>query len=161
MEVEMDPFYAAFADRLQTMMRGLDEALTGLPPAALDWSPGPELNTLGVLAIHTAGATRFWIGEMAGADGSNRVRAQEFASRGQDAAALRARLDEVLAHSLGVLARLTPADLGAERTHPQSGQTCTVAWALLHALDHLSEHVGHAQMTRQLWLGRQPGSDQA
>jgi hypothetical protein len=26
----------------------------------------------------------------------------------------------------------------------------TAAWALLHALEHLREHVGHAQLTRQL-----------
>jgi hypothetical protein len=26
----------------------------------------------------------------------------------------------------------------------------TAAWALLHALDHLGEHVGHAHLTRQL-----------
>jgi len=26
-----------------------------------------------------------------------------------------------------------------------------VAWALLHALDHTAQHLGHMQITRQLW----------
>jgi hypothetical protein len=28
------------------------------------------------------------------------------------------------------------------------------AWALLHAVEHLSEHVGHAKLTKQLWERR-------
>ena len=31
-----------------------------------------------------------------------------------------------------------------------AGEPVTWAWALLHALGHLREHVGHAQLTRQL-----------
>ena len=33
----------------------------------------------------------------------------------------------------------------------------TAAWALIHALVHLREHVGHAELTRQLWDER-PGA---
>ena len=29
------------------------------------------------------------------------------------------------------------------------------AWALIHALEHLREHMGHAQLTRQLWEHRE------
>ena len=29
------------------------------------------------------------------------------------------------------------------------------AWALLHAVEHLREHMGHAQLTRQLWDERE------
>jgi hypothetical protein len=32
-----------------------------------------------------------------------------------------------------------------------ASEPVTAAWALLHALDHLREHVGHAQLTRQLF----------
>jgi hypothetical protein len=31
-----------------------------------------------------------------------------------------------------------------------SDEPVTAAWALLHALEHLREHVGHAQLTRDL-----------
>ena len=49
-------------------------------------------------------------------------------------------------------------DWGAERTpnrHPGSApETITAGWTLLHALDHLREHVAHLQLTRQLWDAR-------
>jgi len=42
-------------------------------------------------------------------------------------------------------------------TRSSSGQAEVVAgaWALLHAVEHLSEHSGHAQLTRQLWERRE------
>lgn len=147
----MDPFFTALYARLQEIHAGLDKALEGLDQGALDWSPGPEMNSLTVLATHVAASERYWIGDVAGGEPSGRVRAAEFETRGKDAAALRARLTEVLDHSHGVLARLTAADLGRECYAPILGDTHTVAWALLHALDHAAEHMGHCQMIRQLW----------
>ena len=45
-------------------------------------------------------------------------------------------------------------DPGATGTAPWrtdgADEPVTAAWALLHALEHLREHVGHAQLTRQL-----------
>jgi hypothetical protein len=34
--------------------------------------------------------------------------------------------------------------------------TITAGWALNHALAHTALHIGHAQITRQLWDARQP-----
>jgi hypothetical protein len=31
------------------------------------------------------------------------------------------------------------------------GTTVTAAWALIHAVEHLQEHVAHAELTRQVW----------
>jgi uncharacterized damage-inducible protein DinB len=150
----MEPIYAALYDRLQGLHAELHKALEGLDPAALDWSPGPEMNSLAILAAHVAGAERFWIGDVVAGDDSGRVRAAEFETRGQDAAALQARLAETLAYSHAVLSGLTTADLGRECNTPDGEYTYTVAWALLHALEHTAEPVGHCQMIRQLWHNR-------
>ena len=72
---------------------GLFQAIEGLPPAALDWVPGPDTNSLAVLAVHVTGATRYWIGDVAGRD-----RDAEFQVRDLDATALKARLTEALAY---------------------------------------------------------------
>ncbi len=151
----MESFIEAYADRLKELMHGLDQALTGLPTEALDWSPGPELNSLTVLATHVAGATRYWIGDVVGQAPSDRDREREFQSVGHNEVVVRARLADVLAYSQQVLQGLTTADLTAERHSTRHGHSFTVAWALLRALDHLAEHVGHAQMTRQLWVQQQ------
>ena len=40
----MHPIYAAYLDRLEALHADIAQALAGLPPAALDWSPAPEIN---------------------------------------------------------------------------------------------------------------------
>jgi uncharacterized damage-inducible protein DinB len=147
----MLPMFEAYFERLEALHGGVKQALDGLPAEALDWVPGPDMNSLCVLVMHLAGAERYWIGDVAGEDLSGRVRDDEFRAAGLDGDALVRRLDEVLAHSRGVLERLSAADLDAEHISPRDGRTFTVAWALWHALEHTALHLGHAQIVRQLW----------
>jgi hypothetical protein len=30
----------------------------------------------------------------------------------------------------------------------------TVRWSILHVIEHTAQHVGHMQLTRQLWLAK-------
>jgi hypothetical protein len=46
-----------------------------------------------------------------------------------------------------------PFDATASRPVPDD-EPVSAAWALLHALEHLREHVAQAQLTRQLWQRR-------
>ena len=146
-----DAFVAAYTERLTLLLDGLEQAITGLPAAALAWSPGTDANTLTVLAVHVSGATRYLIGEVVGGEPSGRVRAAEFTTAGLDEAALTAQLRGAREVALRVVGGLTTADLARPVYSPQHDRHATVAWALLRCLDHLAEHVGHAQMTRQLW----------
>lgn len=147
----MIPILDSYFDRLEEMLEAIKQGIDGLPVEALDWSPGAGMNSLGVLAVHVAGSTRYWIGDVAGEEPSGRVRDVEFESRAMDAGALQARLDATLAHSRSVLARLTHDDLVAVRGTFRDGKPYTGAWALWHALEHAAQHVGHVQITRQLW----------
>ena len=151
----MEPFFADFYVRLSGVHEEIDRTLADLPREALDWSPGPEMNTPAVLVAHIAGAERYLMGDVIAVDPSNREREAEFATAGKDGAELREMLAATLAYSRAVLERLTPADLSELRTSPRSGQSHTVAWTLLHALDHTAEHMAHLQMTRQLWQQQQ------
>ena len=38
-----------YLDRLEALHAGLEEAIAGLPVEALDWVPGPGMNSLAVL----------------------------------------------------------------------------------------------------------------
>jgi len=157
----MRPILEEYWGRLQSLHEGIEGAIEGLPQVALDWVPGPGMNSLGVLVAHIAGAERYWIGDVAGRDPSGRDRAAEFRTQGLDGTALRARLSMVLAHSRAVLAGLTLAELEALRVSPRNGQKFTVAWALAHALEHTALHLGHIQITRQLWDKYQTEQDVA
>ncbi|NJN96508.1 MAG: DinB family protein, partial [Anaerolineales bacterium] len=97
-----------------------------------------------------AGSERYWVGEIAGGAPAQRDRPAEFRTEKVDGAALQARLDASLSHSRATLARLTLADLETRR--PAMDRTeVTVAWALLHSLEHVATHLGQMQMTRRMW----------
>ncbi|MCK4452103.1 MAG: DinB family protein [Anaerolineae bacterium] len=140
-----------YLERLQALHADIERAIGGLPPPALDWVPGPDMNSLGILAVHVAGAERYWIGDVVGRDPSGRDRAVEFRTRGLDAATLKVRLAETLAHSQTVLEGLTLPDLEATQVSSRDGREFTVAWCLAHALEHTALHLGQMQITRQLW----------
>jgi uncharacterized damage-inducible protein DinB len=146
----MLPILTDYLERLQNLHTQMQQAIAGLPPAALNWTPGPEMNSLAVLVVHTAGSQRYWIGEVAGRDPANRDREAEFRVQGWDEANLLELLAASLAHSQATLARLTLPDLEGQRL-ALDGREVTVAWVLWHALGHTALHTGQMQLTRQLW----------
>ncbi len=148
----MEQLLSEVIDRLEAVHRAIDGVLTDLPDAALDWSPGPEMNSLAVLLAHTLGAERYWIGDVAGGEPSGRDREAEFRTAGRTTVDFAAQAQAVLAHSRNVLTRLTAADLVGARTAPLFGQRVTAGWAILHGLEHTALHAGHMEITRQLWL---------
>ena len=153
--ITLQPLFDSYLERLQNLHADIRHAIEGLPVEALDWSPGHEMNSLAVLATHTAGAERYWIGDVIARNDSHRDRAAEFRARAIDSATLLERLDAVLASSHRVLEGLTLSDLETTRIVPRDGSEVTVAWALLHTLEHTAIHLGHMQLVRQLWEQRQ------
>lgn len=148
----MEPVCTALYAQLQDTFSTIEETISGLDADALNWPPGPDMNSLAVLATHVAGATRYWVGEVAGGESAGRNRAAEFETSAADGAELRSLLATTLAHTEGVLSRLSAEDLA--RTVMARGESHTVAAALLRALGHAAEHKGHMQMIRQLWEQR-------
>jgi uncharacterized damage-inducible protein DinB len=143
--------FVNYMERLQRLHADVEGAIAGLPQEALDWVPGSEMNSIAVLVVHLTGAERYWIGDVVGREPSGRDRAAEFRVQGLDEAALKRRLDETLAYCRGIVEKLTLQDLEAIRTSPRDGQQFTVAWSLLHTLEHTAIHLGHIQIVRQLW----------
>ena len=150
----MNLFLDAWPDCLEAQLEEFAQQLEGLPPAALDWSPGADMNSLAVLTVHTCGSTRFWLEEVCLGASPTRDRDSEFATRAMDAAALQARLRSCAAQSRAAVARITEADLAQLHQTPYRDEQVNVAWALLHILEHVGQHLGHAQLTRQLWQQR-------
>jgi uncharacterized damage-inducible protein DinB len=142
--------FEAYAEFLAHLHQEAEKLIADLPPDALNWQPLPEMNSIAVLIVHLTGAERYWIGDVAASDPSDRDRDAEFEVTGLDAEALIERLrasDEYIASAINAFSL---DDLLAERTSPRDGRTFTVGWALLHALEHTAMHVGHIQMTRQI-----------
>lgn len=145
----MEPFYQVYFEHIEGLHREIAKTLDGLDPAALDWAPVAEQNSLTALAVHTAGAERFWISQIIGGEPFARDREAEFRTRGETAADINPLLDETLERSRRVLDGLKAADLEQPRAHPRDGSPRTVGWVLAHVLEHEALHLGHMQVIRQ------------
>ena len=153
----MDQFFVDYLERLQTLDKDFVASFDGLPAEALDWIPGEEMNSFVILVVHTTAAARYWIGDVPLGEPSGRQRSEEFKAQGLSSDELKARFATLETYVAGALERLNVADLGKtiRYNHPMNGaQETTIGSALLHALDHTALHLGHAQITRQLWEQR-------
>ncbi|MBI1282254.1 MAG: DUF664 domain-containing protein [Anaerolineaceae bacterium] len=154
----MHRFFEDYVDRLTSLHNDYKKAIDGLNVEALDWVPGAEMNSLCVMIVHMTAVERYLVGDMAAHINSNRVRVAEFQAKGLDEATLTKRMDDALAFVKDTVTNFTLEDLTAVREIPAGGnrpatllETLTVGWALEHALSHTALHLGHAQITRQLW----------
>lgn len=148
-------FFEDYIKQLEEYNAEARQAIQALPAEALDWSPGKGMNSIAVLAAHMAGSERYWIGDVAAGEPSGRVRAVEFITHGVGGDELVRRLEEVIGYTRRALAGFGLEDLERICRVPGNDEQVSVASALLHALSHAALHVGHIQMTRQLWVSRQ------
>ncbi len=128
--------------------------ITELSVEALNWRPieeskAHEMNSMAVMATHLAGAEHFWIAEVIGRRPTTRVRETEFVAEVDDATKLVTLLQKQAEVTQEVLAELTDADLGETRVNQD--RKITIRWGLLHVVDHYGLHLGHMQITYQLW----------
>ena len=156
-------YFEDYVDRLLSLHNDYKKAINELNVEALDWVPGPDMNSLCVMIVHATAVERFMVGDMASHIPSNRVRAAEFQAKGMDEVALIKHLDDTLDFVHETVSKLTLEDLIATRELPPGAtkplttmETLTVGWALMHALMHTGLHLGHAQITRQLWDQQHP-----
>jgi uncharacterized damage-inducible protein DinB len=151
----MEQFFAEYLDRLTILHNLYIESFRGLPQEALDWVPGQDMNSLVVLAVHVTGSERFWIGTVALNDPAPRDRDAEFRAKGLSEAELIALFAANQSYMAAAFEQVSVADFGLKRRSPRHTEDFTVSSALLHAMEHTGVHLGHAQITRQLWDQRQ------
>ena len=147
----MDSLFADVIKRFEELHEDYFGCLDGLKGEQLDWSPGEQMNSLCVLAVHVTAAERFWVG-IAIDDMTERDRAAEFRASGCELGALKARFAANIAYYKAAFAAQSLDRLGEQVSFNFLDRKieCSRGWALLRALDHTAEHLGHAGMTRQL-----------
>lgn len=134
-------------DRIFACIEGIDgEALNWKPPA-------PEANSLYVLGTHIIGNVRQNILVVLGGAPDDRDRDAEFEASGASAREIFDRWAEVKEQITARLAELDGAILDQEYDHPRRGKT-SGRELLINAIAHANEHIGHAELTRQLYDAR-------
>jgi hypothetical protein len=153
---EIESFRIRFAYEFDRLL----ETIADLDDEAVNWKPPfPSANSLLVLVTHAvASAEEHIVGKAAGKI-VVRNRDAEFAVTGGSghlaarAAEVRRRIDEAL---IGLEGRLDD-----EREPPFGkwpGSCGTVRDRLVHSVSHTAEHVGHAQVTRDLYIAQRGSS---
>jgi hypothetical protein len=148
------PTVAAAADLFEPPFAGLRGSIEGLSAEGLAWRPpAKDANPITVLATHAMHSCRWWLSIALGAQRPHRDRPSEFVAEVGSARELLGQVDALAADCRTLLDPATPFEPEAMRDVPDD-EAVSAAWALVHAIEHLSEHSAVAQLTRQLWDAR-------
>ena len=143
----------------------IEQLLADLPAAALTWKPFERspwqgaAGSLGWLAAHAMSSTVYLLkraewtmgriewGDVQGDEGK-----EEFGPANLEPGYLLARARRTQAYVHQLLDSLTVADLDASKPHIRRPELVfTARYDIQHAFEHMSQHIGHAHLTRQLW----------
>ena len=152
-----DPILQAARAILRTCRDDIRTSIDGLPPEAINWTPpAAGTNSIAVMTHHSIFSTRQWFSVAVDEPPPERDRDAEFKIEYEDAGSLIAMLDETAEKCLALISKDRTADWSTVRTHwnPQTDIRVSAAWAIMHALEHLREHVGEIALTRHLWEAR-------
>ncbi len=142
----------------------IEQLLADLPAEALTWKPfeqspwqGPS-GSIGWLVAHSISSTIYLLrraewqaGRIAWEEINGDEGDEEFSVANHDPAYLRQRAQRAQAWIENFLSSVDEAMLATERAHPKHGRALTVRMDVQHAIEHMAQHIGHAQLTRQLW----------
>jgi uncharacterized damage-inducible protein DinB len=151
--------YCQFFEDLHGQIEGL---LEDLPAEAINWRPlageaDHVTNSLAVLVTHVTGAEQYWIGQLLGGREIDRQRETEFRVVSDDVESLRQRLRATDQLTREVLTSVDPARL-AERVQIRE-DNLTLRWGVIHMIEHAANHLGHMQLTIQLWRASRPATN--
>jgi hypothetical protein len=147
----MKPLVTVVQGMLDEQAERYRRVVAGLPEEALNWRPGDATSSVAQLVRHAAAAQDLLLGI---ALGDEPPWDQDDSLRNDPAtkeelvgliAAAQARKDEQLA-------RIDPLDLG--ETIESSDGPGLRGYFVAHCAEHGAEHLGHAELTKQLWEQR-------
>ena len=131
-------------DQIVDTLQGLEQDEIESPP------PVPEANSLTVLAVHTMANVEENLLEILGGQSVGRDRDSEFRAKGKSALEIKQDWEKLRERLTTFIDSVTPEMLDGEYEHYRRGRI-TGRKVFLAAATHASEHVGHAELTRD-WL---------
>lgn len=149
MEPEVQGYFAEFG----ILREQIRDAIQNLDDEAANWHPVLKgTNSIYAILCHLAWSEDYWVGQIIGGKTVERDREAEFRASGH-LSEIVDRWEEVGRASQDILSKLNSSQLGETRTvtiRPAPG-SATVRWCILHQISHCALHLGHIQLTRQLW----------
>ena len=145
----MDPVVDKIAEQFQVVHANLRDQVRDLSVEELNWKPAPEANSIAVLVVHTLGSEAEVLRIVA--DVPNvRDRDAEFLATANDAGDLLREIDQADSYLEAIAPRITAENLAAERPRGDRPPQTGLHW-LLTNYGHAREHLGHIELTKQLY----------
>lgn len=145
----LDEEVSALWDFVKRSVNRILSCLEGLDEDDLNWHPISNANSLYVIATHiVANIEANILGVLCG-ERIVRQRDKEFKAYGTNTAPIKQKWDEVQEKISTYLSKFTSADLNKEYQHPRMG-VIKGRNLLITVSRHAAEHVGHAELTRDL-----------
>ena len=104
------------------------------------------------MVVHLVGSETYWMKEVISGQKIVRDRDAEFVTKGLSVPELQAKLGAVDKVTKEILPALTEKHLEEGRKWRE--RPVSVRWCILHVIEHYAQHLGHMQLTRQLWLAK-------
>lgn len=119
---------------------------------------GPGTTAVAALIVHCCGVTEFWLGHVALGEPSHRDRAAEF-SRTATLAELHVLVEATLDRAADHVARLDAGE-GTDEGGRQFllGADTSDASVVLHVVEELYQHLGHAELAADVLAGPPTGN---
>ncbi len=149
MEIEVQGYLTEFGI-LRSQIR---DAIKGMTDEAANWHPLPQgTNSVYAILSHIIGVDNFWVRQVIIGETVKRDREAEFAASG-NLAELVDCWERAWVDIASVLGKLSNAQLLESRSVPRRPEFAriTVQWVVLHLLSHYAIHLGHIQLTAQMW----------
>ena len=147
----------AYDESIRDRIKQIRALVETMMPAQANWQPPfGTMNSVWALAEHALGNARAWIIGIAAGNEIGRDRPGEFASAGEHVASLLSKIDRITADVVLALNGIEPARLEVRLLPSQElwgeGQPhdISVRDAIVQVIEHLSLHLGHMQVTRDL-----------
>lgn len=152
----MEAEVQSYIDELSILKWQIRETIKGISDEEANWHPlTSNTNSIYAILYHLKGSEEYWIKEIVGEESVNRDREAEFHASGQISEILEhwERLDSI---SNDILGKLNCSNLEESRTPtiPTRFVSHTVRGCILHVISHYATHLGHIELTRQLWEQR-------
>jgi hypothetical protein len=145
----MDPVVAKIAEQFQAVHSQLREEVRGLSTAELNWKPAPETNSIAALIVHTLGSEAEVLRVAAKVPG-DRDRDAEFRATATDADELIRQIDQADSYLEALAPRITAENLAEVLPRGDRPPETGLHW-LVTNFGHAREHLGHIQLTKQIY----------
>jgi hypothetical protein len=145
----MEPVVKTALENLEDTRNAYRDTIRGMDKEALNWRPGPDTNSAAALIVHIAGSQGALISAIRRVP-FQRDRDAEFRATAESDTELLAKLDEMEKLLNELAPQITAEDL-SEMRERSDGRTNTGLFWLFHNVSHQREHLGHIQLTKQMY----------